>query len=143
MQVINPAVGCHYFPPDLQLPLQPLRGLQPVLLFGEQRHDGCEQFASDCYPTASRLRFEPGPFCTRVLHADLSATEPPSGQYPLKIIVTGSDLKQVTFQIKHDSNRRGFDICRKILSLVWALWAYCNLVMLCVFLPRDAMHSRY
>ena len=25
--VINPAVGCHYFPPGLQLPPQPLRGL--------------------------------------------------------------------------------------------------------------------
>jgi len=47
----------------LQLPPQPLRGLLPVLLLGEQRHDGCEQFAYDCYPTASRLRFEPGPFC--------------------------------------------------------------------------------
>ena len=23
--------------------------------------DGCEQFAQDCYPTASQLRFEPGP----------------------------------------------------------------------------------
>ena len=34
-----------YFPPSLQLPPQPLRGLLPVLLFGEQRHDGCEQFA--------------------------------------------------------------------------------------------------
>jgi len=31
---------------------------------GEQRHNGCEQFAKDCYPTASWLRFEPGPFCT-------------------------------------------------------------------------------
>ena len=31
------------------------------LLFDEQRHNGCEQFAQDCYPTASRLRFEPGP----------------------------------------------------------------------------------
>jgi len=43
--VINPAVGCHYFPPGLQLPSQPLRGLLPISLFGEQRHDGCEQFA--------------------------------------------------------------------------------------------------
>jgi len=43
--VINPAVGCHYFLPGLQLPPQPLRGLLPVLLLGEQRHDGCEQFA--------------------------------------------------------------------------------------------------
>ena len=43
--VINPAVGCHYFPPGLQLPAQPLRGLLPILLLGEQRHNGCEQFA--------------------------------------------------------------------------------------------------
>jgi len=43
--VINPAVGCHYFLPGPQLPSQPLRGLLPVLLLGEQRHDGCEQFA--------------------------------------------------------------------------------------------------
>jgi len=43
--VINPAVGCHYFPPGPQLPLQPIRGLLPVSLLGEQRHDGCEQFA--------------------------------------------------------------------------------------------------
>jgi len=60
--VINPAVGCNYFPPGLQLPSQPVRELLPVLLFGEKRHDGCEQFACDCYPTASRLRFEPRSF---------------------------------------------------------------------------------
>jgi len=41
--VINPAVGCHYFP--WQLPWQPLRRLLPISLLGEQRHDGCEQFA--------------------------------------------------------------------------------------------------
>jgi len=28
----------------LQFPPQPLRGLLPILLLGEQRHDGCEQF---------------------------------------------------------------------------------------------------
>ena len=61
--VINPAVGCHNFPPGPQLAPQPLRGLLPILLLGEQRHDGCEQFAYDCYPTASRLRFEPRPYC--------------------------------------------------------------------------------
>ena len=75
--VINPTVDCHYFPPGLQLPPQPLRGLLPVLLLGEQRHNGCEQFAYDCHPTSSRLRFEPGPFCARVQHANHSATEPP------------------------------------------------------------------
>jgi len=34
-----------YFPPGPQLPSQPLRGLQPISLLGEQRHDGCEEFA--------------------------------------------------------------------------------------------------
>jgi len=43
--VINLAVGCHYFPPGLQLPPKPLRGLLPIWLLGEQRHNGCEQFA--------------------------------------------------------------------------------------------------
>jgi len=75
--VINPAVGCHYFQPGPQLPSQPLRQLLPISLLGEQRHDGCEQFAQDCYPTMSRLRFEPGPFCAWVQHANHSATEPP------------------------------------------------------------------
>ena len=43
--VINPAVGCHYFPQGPQLPSQLLKGLLPFSLIGEQRHDGCEQFA--------------------------------------------------------------------------------------------------
>ena len=43
--VINPAVGCHYFLPGLQLRSQPLRGLLPISLLGEKRHNGCEQFA--------------------------------------------------------------------------------------------------
>ena len=43
--VINPAVGCHYFPPGLQLPPQPLREFIPISLLVEQRKDGWEQFA--------------------------------------------------------------------------------------------------
>jgi len=39
------AAGCRYFPSGLQLPPQPLSGLLPILLHGEQRHNGCEQFA--------------------------------------------------------------------------------------------------
>ena len=41
----NSTAGCHYFPPGLQLPQQPSRGLLSILLLGEQRHNGCEQFA--------------------------------------------------------------------------------------------------
>ena len=47
--------------PAVTLATQPLRGLLPISLLGEQRHDGYEQFAQDCYLTASRLRFEPRP----------------------------------------------------------------------------------
>ena len=38
-------IGCHYFPLGPQLPSQPLRGLLPISLLDDQRHDGCEQFA--------------------------------------------------------------------------------------------------
>jgi len=38
-------IGCHYFLPGLKLASRPLRGLLPISLLGEQRHDGCEQFA--------------------------------------------------------------------------------------------------
>ena len=37
---MNPAVGCHYFPPGLQLPPHHLRGLLPILVIGEESHDG-------------------------------------------------------------------------------------------------------
>ena len=36
----KPGGRLHYFPPGLQLP-----SLLPILLLGEQRHNGCEQFA--------------------------------------------------------------------------------------------------
>ena len=42
---VHPAVGFYYFPPGLQLPPQPLRGLLPISLLGERRLDGCEEFA--------------------------------------------------------------------------------------------------
>ena len=41
----KPGVGCHYFPPSLQLPSQRLTGLLLISLLGKQRHYGCEQFA--------------------------------------------------------------------------------------------------
>ena len=63
--VINPAVGCHYFPPGPQLPSQPWRGLLSISLFGEQRHDGCEGVNS-LPKTVTRQRrgcdLSPGPF---------------------------------------------------------------------------------
>ena len=41
----NPGCRLRYFPPGLQIPPQPLRGLLPILLLFEWRHNGCEQFA--------------------------------------------------------------------------------------------------
>jgi len=51
-RVINPAVGCHYFPPGLQLLSQPLRELLSISLLGEQRHD----FAQDLIYPADSVR---------------------------------------------------------------------------------------
>jgi len=103
MWVINPASACHYFPPGLQLPSQPLRGMLQILLLVEQRHDGCEQFAWDCYSTASRLRFEPGPFCAWVQHANHSATQPPivtSEKWQPAAEVVGDQIHQHVCQVK-------------------------------------------
>jgi len=64
--VINPPVGCHYFPPGLH--------------FWEE----------DCYRTASRLQFEHRPFCAWVQHANHLATEPPSSYLIIIILIFAS-----------------------------------------------------
>ena len=74
--VINPAVGCHYFPQGLQLPPQPLRGLLPILRLDEQRHNGWAVYLRllpDSVATAIWTRA----FCAWDQHANHSATEPP------------------------------------------------------------------
>ena len=73
--IINLTVRCHYFPPGLQLPPQPLRGLLPISLLGEQRHDGCEVYLrllSNSIAAAiwTQALLHPS-------HANHSATEPP------------------------------------------------------------------
>jgi len=88
---INLAVGCHYFPPGLQLPSQPLRGLLIISLLGEQRHDWCEQFAYYCYPTVSRLRFE-GPSASSML-----TTRLPS--HPYVIHLANNFLSLVSYTV--------------------------------------------
>ena len=57
-----PSIGFRSWSWFLAVSLQVMWGLLPVSLLGEQRHDGCEHFALDL-PTASRLRFEPRPYC--------------------------------------------------------------------------------
>ena len=66
-------IGCHYFPSGLQLPSQSLRGLLPISLLVNRGTMGVNSLPK----RASRLRFEPRPFCTRVQHANHSVTEPP------------------------------------------------------------------
>ena len=41
----NPGSRLPLLSASLQLPPQPLGGLLPIVLLGELRHDGCEQFA--------------------------------------------------------------------------------------------------
>ena len=67
--VINPAVNCHHFPSGLQLPAQPLRRLLPILLLGEQGHNGCEQFAIRLLPDSVATAIWTRAFCAWVQHA--------------------------------------------------------------------------
>ena len=48
-------------PPGLQLPPQPLRGLLPVLLLGEQRHDGRDQLPKTVTRQRRGCDLNPGP----------------------------------------------------------------------------------
>jgi len=81
--VINLVVGCHYFLPGLQLPswyqfhCLVNRGMMGV------------NNLPKTYLTASRLRFEPRPYCAWVQHANHSATEPPLVCCILHWVVTG------------------------------------------------------
>jgi len=77
MWVINPAVGCHYFPPGLQLPPLglPLRGLLPISLLGEQRHNGCERLPKTVTRQRRDCDLNPGPSAPE-FSTNHSATEP-------------------------------------------------------------------
>ena len=64
--VIYPAVGCRYFPPGLQLPPQPLRGLLPVSLIGDRGTMGVNSLPKtvtrqrrDCDLNSGLLRLSP------------------------------------------------------------------------------------
>jgi len=82
-RVINPAVGCHYFPPGLQLN-STLATLKRAATKFAAWWTQAQWVWTLClrllaYPTASRLRFEPRPFCAWVQHANHSAAD---GYYP-------------------------------------------------------------
>jgi len=59
--IINPTVGCHYFPPGLQLPSQPLRGLLPILITGEQRLMGVNSLPKTVTRQRRDCDLNPGP----------------------------------------------------------------------------------
>ena len=50
MWVINPEIGCHYFPPGLQLPSQPLKWLLPISL-----RRGCDLIPGSTAPESRTL----------------------------------------------------------------------------------------
>ena len=54
----------------------PLRGLLPISCLVNRGTMGVNSLPKT-YQTASQLRFQPGPFCAWVQHANHSATEPP------------------------------------------------------------------
>jgi len=79
--IINPSVGCHYFPPGLQLPPQRLRGLLPISLLGELVNRGT-MGVNSLLKTDTRQRrgcdLNPGPSApeSSTLTTRLPATNP-------------------------------------------------------------------
>jgi len=64
-RALSPAVGCHYFPPGLQVPSQPksVTAHWPVSNYTAcDEAPACEQLAQDCHLEADRPRFEPTTF---------------------------------------------------------------------------------
>ena len=72
----KPGVGCHYFPPGLQLSPQPLRGLLPISLLGEQKHMGVNSLPKTVTRQRRDCDLNPGPSAP-VTTLNHSATEPP------------------------------------------------------------------
>ena len=83
--VINPTVGCHYFLPGPRLPPQPFIRAATNFAAWWTEAQWVWTVCLKLLPTASRLRFEPGPFCAWVKHANHSATEPPSIKLEIRI----------------------------------------------------------
>jgi len=61
VELLNPAVGCHYFPPGLQLPSKPVRRLLPISRLGEQRHDGVNSLPKTVTRQRRGCDLNPGP----------------------------------------------------------------------------------
>ena len=82
--------GCHYFLQGLQLPLQPLRGLLPILLLGEQRHNGVSSLPKTVTRQRRDCDLNPGPSAPESSTLTTRLTEPPS-RY---IIDSGIEIEQ-------------------------------------------------
>jgi len=85
--------GCHYFPPGLQLPSQPLRGLLPVSLLGEQRRDGLNSLPKTVTRQRRGCDLNPGPSAPE---SSTLTTRLPSHPYlwirPTKLVAMATSL---------------------------------------------------
>ena len=79
--VVNPAVGCHYFPPGLQLPPGTLKKAATnfTAWWTQWVWTVCLRLLADSVTTATWTQA----FCDWVQHANHSATEPPTLSRPI------------------------------------------------------------
>ena len=77
MWIINPAVGCHYFPPGLQLPPQPLRGLLPICCLVNRRTMGVNSLPKTVTRQRRDCDLNTGPSAPESSMLTHSSTEPP------------------------------------------------------------------
>jgi len=133
MWVINPAVGCHYFSPGLQLYLQPLRGLLPYFAAwwrGTMGVNSLPKLLPDSVVTAIWTRA----FCAWVQHSNHSATEPPERMRARNSVVACIASRHCRPSVRPAVNFTDPFVSDSSLG---------QLCRFCYFLKRDAMHPRY
>ena len=95
--VINPAVGCHYFLPGLQLPLQPLRGLLPISLLGERGTMGVNSLPKTVTRQRRDCDLNPGPSAPESSTLTTRLPSHPVGAWLLTPLVLFSLLLRLPF----------------------------------------------
>ena len=106
-RVINPTVGCHY----LQLPLQPLRGLLPVLLLGKQTHNGVNSLPKTVTRQRQGCNLNPGPSAPESSMLTTRLPSHPNNKSTTKNKPFNGPLSRITWVSQYQQNSHSLTHC--------------------------------
>ena len=153
MWVINPALGCCYFPPGLQLPSRPLRGLLPISLLVNRGTMGVNSLPKTVTRQCRGCDLNPGPSApesitlTTRLSSHLTHSEPRLiNDWYYRFVLETCQSLTVTFHcVTLAANICRRELCRRhsrtIGSAKWIVnhWRPCS----CCFAGWPISYLRY